>query len=56
VPHAPRQKVEAFAHALSGAGEQLERWWRQNPELTRREIVDYFHAFAWQGLSQLVSG
>jgi AcrR family transcriptional regulator len=55
LPHAPRQKVEAFAHALSGAGEQLERWWRQNPELTRREIVDYFHAFAWHGLSQLVS-
>jgi AcrR family transcriptional regulator len=53
VPNAARQKVEAFAHALSGAGEQLERWWRQNPELTRREIVDYFHAFAWQGLSQL---
>ncbi|HEY8525934.1 MAG TPA: TetR/AcrR family transcriptional regulator [Acidimicrobiales bacterium] len=53
VPHAPRQKVEAFAHALSGAGEQLERWWRQNPHLTRQEIVDYFHAFAWSGLSQL---
>jgi AcrR family transcriptional regulator len=55
-PDAPRGKVEAFAHALSGAGEQLERWWRQNPHLTRHEIVDHFHAFAWAGLSQLVRG
>lgn len=54
-PRAPRQQVEAFAHALSGAGEQLERWWRKNPEMSRSEIVDHFHAFAWRGLSQLVS-
>jgi AcrR family transcriptional regulator len=53
VPRAPRRQVEAFAHALSGAGEQLERWWRQNPDLSRREIVGYFHRFAWRGLSQL---
>jgi AcrR family transcriptional regulator len=52
-PTAPREKVEAFAHALSGAGEQLERWWRQNPGLTRTEVVGYFHSFAWRGLSQL---
>lgn len=53
VPRAPRREVEAFAHALSGAGEQLERWWRQNPDLSRRELVGYFHRFAWRGLSQL---
>jgi AcrR family transcriptional regulator len=54
-PDSSREKVEAFAHALSGAGEQLERWWRQNPHLTRREIVGHFHSFAWSGLSQLVT-
>lgn len=56
VPRAPRREVEAFAHALSGAGEQLERWWRDNPELSRQEIVGHFHSFAWRGLRQLVTG
>lgn len=56
VPRAPRREVEAFAHALSGAGEQLERWWRDNPELSRQEIVGHFHRFAWRGLRQLVTG
>jgi AcrR family transcriptional regulator len=53
LPDAPPGRVEAFAHALSGAGEQMERWWRTRPELTRRELVDHLHAFAWRGLAQL---
>jgi AcrR family transcriptional regulator len=53
-PATPRREADAFAHALSGAGEQVERWWRANPEIPRSEIVDYLHRFAWQGLSQLV--
>ena len=52
-PHAPRRQVEAFANALSGAGEQLERWWRLNPDVSRDEITGYLHSFAWRGLSQL---
>lgn len=53
VPHAPAADVEAFAHALSGAGEQMERWWRARPEMTRAEVVGHLHDFAWRGLSQL---
>ncbi len=53
VPHAPPGRVEAFAHALSGAGEQMERWWRARPEMTRAEVVGHLHTFAWNGLSQL---
>ena len=52
-PDAPRREVEAYANALSGAGEQLERWWRLNPDITRDEIAGYLHRFAWHGLSQL---
>jgi AcrR family transcriptional regulator len=53
-PERPRQEAEAFAHALSGAGEQLERWWRQNPDIPRQAVVDYLFRFAWSGLSQLM--
>lgn len=51
-PRTPRRQVEAFANALSGAGEQLERWWRLNPDIPRAEIAGYLHSFAWEGLSQ----
>jgi AcrR family transcriptional regulator len=46
--------IQAFAHALSGSGEQLAKWWRQNPELTREQVAGYHMAFAWTGLEQLV--
>jgi AcrR family transcriptional regulator len=51
--HAPDMEIEAFAHALSGAAEQIERWWRANPQLRRKDVVDYLHRFAWSGLHQL---
>lgn len=53
-PKIPQREVEAFAHALAGAGEQMERWWRRNPDISRAEVVGYFHRFAWRGLSQLL--
>jgi AcrR family transcriptional regulator len=46
--------AEAFAHAASGAGTQLARWWRENPELELDELVDWQTRFTWAGLSQLV--
>jgi AcrR family transcriptional regulator len=48
------QAIEALAHALSGSGEQLAKWWRQNPELTREQVAGYHMAFAWLGLETLV--
>jgi AcrR family transcriptional regulator len=46
--------IEALAHALSGSGEQLAKWWRHNPDLTREQVAGYHMAFAWLGLEQLV--
>lgn len=54
-PTTPREEVEAFAHALSGAGEQVERWWRRNPDIPRERVVEYLHRFAWSGVSQFVT-
>jgi AcrR family transcriptional regulator len=46
--------VEAFAHAASGAAEQLAHWWRQRPDVTLDQIVERYTRFSWAGLSQLV--
>jgi AcrR family transcriptional regulator len=53
-PGADAQSIEALAHALSGSGEQLAKWWRRNPHLTREQVAGYHMAFAWLGLSQLI--
>jgi AcrR family transcriptional regulator len=45
--------AEAFAHALSGSAEQVAKWWRANPQLTRSEVLARQTAFAWGGLGQL---
>jgi AcrR family transcriptional regulator len=46
--------VLAFAHATSGAGEQLTRWWRRSPELTIDQVADLGVRYVWAGLGQLL--
>lgn len=50
-----RPTLEAYAHATSGAGEQLAKWWQLNPEMSRSQVVDHLMAFAWQGLQPLAA-
>lgn len=52
-PAVEPQRLEAFAHALSGAGEQLAKWWFQNPRIPRRRLIALFMDFAWGGLQDL---
>jgi AcrR family transcriptional regulator len=54
LPGLPRRRVEAFAHGLSGAVEQTERWWRNTPDLSRAEAVKNLSDFAWWGMHRLV--
>jgi AcrR family transcriptional regulator len=53
-PGADRPTIDAFAHAISGSSEQVAKWWRANPQLTRAQVVELQVAFAWNGLSQLL--
>jgi AcrR family transcriptional regulator len=55
VPALDGRAAEAFAHALSGSGELLAKWWRTNPDLTCEEISSYHMAFAWHGLERLIN-
>lgn len=52
-PGVADRELLAFAHSVSGSGEQLARWWRRAPELTIDELSSTFTKFAWSGLSQL---
>jgi AcrR family transcriptional regulator len=56
VPDADPVRLEAFAHALSGAGEQLAKWWRRNQDVSRGQVVGYLRDFSWPGLSRLLAG
>lgn len=53
-PDADTEAIEALAHALSGSGEQLAKWWRHNPHLSREQVAGYHMAFAWLGLQQVI--
>jgi AcrR family transcriptional regulator len=52
-PDATSEAVTASAHALSGAGEQLGRWWLRNPQIPRQRVVDHYLTFAVGALTQL---
>lgn len=53
-PGADPERVDAFAHAISGVGEQLGRWWLQHPDIPRDRIVEHYTDFIWNGVGQLV--
>lgn len=50
---ATADQLHAFAHQVSGAAEQLAKWWRVNPQVPRATVVDYQMAMCWTGLEQL---
>jgi AcrR family transcriptional regulator len=49
-------RYEAFggAHIVSGAAEQLARWWRRNPDLSIETLVDGLMGVVWPGLQNRI--
>jgi hypothetical protein len=41
--------VEMQAHALSGAAEQLAKWWIENEQVERVVVVDLLTGLMWRG-------
>ena len=54
VAHAETAELAVFAHLISGAGEQLGRWWLRHPDVPRAYIVDTFVAFCRNGIRPLL--
>lgn len=49
-PRIPRDEAVAAAHIISGAAEQLARWWRRNPRVSVATLVEHVMTAVWPGL------
>jgi AcrR family transcriptional regulator len=49
-PRIPKDDAVAAAHIISGAAEQLARWWRRNPDVPIATLVDWVMTAIWPGL------
>ena len=54
--HIDHQRIEAYANLMSGAAEQLSRWWLANPHIPRQSIVETMVEFVWSGVQRLLNG
>jgi len=54
-PDARPEQLNAWAHSVSGAGEQLGRWWLRNPSIPRKRIVAFYADFLYAAANHLVS-
>jgi AcrR family transcriptional regulator len=46
------EEITATAHALSGAGEQLAKWWLSQPPVPKATVVNTMFNLLWAGLVQ----
>jgi AcrR family transcriptional regulator len=53
-PSAPRQRIEAAAHAVSGAFERLGHWWLRHRDIPRADVVGHGVDILWSGLRPYV--
>jgi AcrR family transcriptional regulator len=49
-PRIPTHEAVGAAHIVSGAAEQLARWWRRNPDMSIATVVDGIMTVVWPGL------
>jgi len=49
-PHIPRYEAVGAAHIVSGAAEQLARWWYRNPDISIETVVGGVMTVVWPGL------
>jgi AcrR family transcriptional regulator len=55
MPQVARSVVEMQAHALSGAAEQLAKWWIENEQVERTVVVDLLTDLMWRGFKESFS-
>jgi AcrR family transcriptional regulator len=52
-PQTPEERLSACAHAISGAGMQLGRWWLRYPDTPRERLIAYYRDFIVLGIGAL---
>lgn len=55
-PDVPDRTIEVTAHLIFGAAHQLARWFLDNADATRDEVVARFTEFCWAGLAPFIPG
>jgi AcrR family transcriptional regulator len=55
-PDIPRYEAVAAAHIVSGAAEQLARWWYRNPDIALETVVEGVMTVIWPGLQSRLGG
>ncbi len=55
-PHVPTYEAVGAAHIISGAAEQLARWWHRNPDISLETVVEGLMTVIWPGLQNRLSG
>jgi AcrR family transcriptional regulator len=55
-PDIPRYEAVAGAHIVSGAAEQLARWWHRNAEISLETVVEGVMGVIWPGLRARLDG
>lgn len=53
VPTVDLESTSAYAHVVSGGGDQLAHWWRKNPHVTLETVVEHLLTVTWDGLRLL---
>ncbi len=56
MPGPPSQEIDAQAHALQGAVEQVANWWEEHPEEPAAAVALRVMNFAWMGFGSLLRG
>jgi AcrR family transcriptional regulator len=54
-PDASDEQVAAWAHSVSGAGEQLGRWWLRNQRIPRKRVVAFYSDFLFAAANHLIA-
>jgi AcrR family transcriptional regulator len=54
-PNTSNEQISEWAHAVSGAGEQLGRWWLRNPSIPRKRIVAFYSDFLLAAANHLIA-
>jgi AcrR family transcriptional regulator len=53
LPRLQPGEAQAYAHAVTGAGEQLARWWRYNPDVPLEAVVERMMTIVWGGMQDV---
>jgi AcrR family transcriptional regulator len=54
-PHVPEYEAIGAAHIVSGAAEQLARWWQRNPDVSLATVAEGVMTVVWPGLQKRIN-